>query len=208
MSQYIAPDRSSDIAQVRAALLCHTQQAHGEAFTMLEGLKAGLEAFPPERVFVADMTLLGYACAQYLPNYQPRTFIHPAEFCTIGCGLPLAIGAQVAAPDQPVIAVCGDGGFLLNASELATAVQEKLPVIVIIFNDSTYSTVKKDQQRRFGHYIATDLVAPDYVALAHAFHAHSLRVESPAELACAVCEAKENRGGPTVIEVTLPAKEW
>jgi thiamine pyrophosphate-dependent acetolactate synthase large subunit-like protein len=200
--------RSIEIAQVRAALLKNTQQANSESFALLEGLRAGLDNLSQEHIIVADMTLPGYACAQYLPVTQPRTFIHPAEFCTIGCGLPLALGAQVAALNKTVIAICGDGGFLLNASELATAVQEQLPVVAIIFNDSTYATVKKEQRRRFdGRYIATDLVAPDYVALAHAFHAQGIRAESPAELTQAVVRASKH-DGPTIIEVPLTQAEW
>ena len=197
--------RDQEIAYVRSALYENTKQANSESFAFLEGLREGL---PRESIVVADMTLLGYACAQYLPVYEPRTFIHPAEFCTIGCGLPLALGAKVAAPERPVVALCGDGGFLLNASELATAAQEKLPVVVVIFNDSTYATVKKDQRRRFaGRYIATDLLAPDYITLAHAFRAHGIRAESPEALCKAVRTAVHNNE-PTVIEVPLPPREW
>jgi acetolactate synthase-1/2/3 large subunit len=155
------------------------------------------------------MTMLGYASGQYLPVYQPRTFLHPSELCSIGCGLPLALGAQLAAPEQPVVALCGDGGFLLNASELATAVQEQLPVVTVIFNDATYTAVKSDQQHRFGgRYIATDLLAPDYVALARAFHARGVRAEGPQALSEAIRAAVRDAHGPTVIEVPLPAHEW
>jgi len=151
---------------------------------------------------------LGYACAQYLPVYEPRTFIHPAEFCTIGCGLPLALGAKVAAPERPVIALCGDGGFLLNVGELATAAQEKLPVAAVIFNDSTFATVKKDQRRRFnGRYIATDLLAPDYIGIARAFHAQGVYAGSP-EALCEAIHAAAHSNIPTVIEVPLPSREW
>ncbi|HWS83088.1 MAG TPA: thiamine pyrophosphate-binding protein [Ktedonobacteraceae bacterium] len=126
--------RRVEIEQVREVLHKSTREANSESFAFLEALYAGL---PRDSIVVADMTLLGYACAQYLSVHEPRTFIHPAEFCTIGCALPLALGAKVAAPERPVIALCGDGGFLLNVSELATAAQEKLPVTAVIFNDST-----------------------------------------------------------------------
>ncbi len=201
--QYSA--RSAEIEQVREALCKSTREANRESFAFLEALRAGLSR---ESIVIADMTLLGYACAQYLPVYEPRTFVHPAEFCTIGCGLPLALGAKVAAPERPVIALCGDGGFLLNVSELATAVQEKLPVTTIVFNDSTFATVKKDQRKRFnGRYIATDLLAPDYVAIAQAFHAEGIYAQSPEALYQAIRIAANNEV-PTVIEVPLPAREW
>ena len=197
--------RTDEIAQIRQALRNRTRRTYGEAVTLLDGLR---EALPRNGIVVADMTMSGYASSQYLPVYEPRTFIHPSELCSIGCGLPLALGAQVAAPDRPVVALCGDGGFLLNVGELATAVQEQLPVVTVIFNDATYTAVKSDQQRRFdSRYIATDLIAPDYVALARSFHASGMRAEDADALRAAVSTAVHN-GGPTVIEVPLADREW
>lgn len=201
----LAASRIDEVAQIKEALRARTRRAYGEAVSLLDGIR---EALPRDGITVADMTMLGYASAQYLPVYEPRTFIHPSELCSIGCGLPLALGAQIAAPGRAVVALCGDGGFLLNTGELATAVQEKLPVVIVIFNDGTYTAVKGDQQRRFGgRYIATDLLAPDYAALARAFHARGIRAEDPAALRDAISTAIE-ADGPTVIEVPLPARQW
>lgn len=197
--------RTDEIAPIKQALRNRARRAYGETVALLDGIREGL---PRGGIVVADMTMPGYASAQYLPAYEPRTFIHPSELCAIGCGLPLALGAQVAAPQRPVVALCGDGGFLLNVGELATAVQEQLPVVTVIFNDATYTAVKSDQHRRFGsRYIATDLIAPDYVALAQAFHMRGMRAEGPEALREAVSAAIQ-KPGPTVIEVPLPAREW
>ena len=177
--------RTDEIAQVRESLHRHTAKYFDVA--LLDALR---ESLPRDGIVVADMTMLGYASAQYLPIYEPRTFIHPSEFCTIGCGLPLALGAKVAAPERPVVALCGDGGFLLNTGELATAVQEQIPAVVVIFNDATFTAVKSEQKRHFhGRYIATDVRPPDYVALAHAFHAQGLRAETPDTLRAALSSA-------------------
>jgi thiamine pyrophosphate-dependent acetolactate synthase large subunit-like protein len=201
-----AVSRAEAVAEVKETLRKRVRHAYGEGVALLDGVR---EALPRDGIVVADMTMLGYASAQYLPVYRPRTFVHPSELCAIGCGLPLALGAQLAAPDQPVVALCGDGGFLLNAGELATAVQEKLPVVTVIFNDATYTAVKSDQQHRFGsRYIATDLLAPDYVALARAFHARATRADSPEALCTAISAALRDASGPTVIEVPLPQREW
>jgi thiamine pyrophosphate-dependent acetolactate synthase large subunit-like protein len=195
--------RTDEIARVRESLHRHTAKYFDVA--LLDALR---EALPRDGIVVADMTMLGYASAQYLPVYEARTFIHPAEFCTIGCGLPLALGAKVAAPERPVVALCGDGGFLLNTGELATAVQEQIPVVVVIFNDATFTAVKSEQKRHFhGRYIATDVRPPDYVALARAFHAQGLRAETPDALRDALSTALQ-ASGPTVIEVPLPARQW
>jgi len=201
-----AVSRAETIVEVKETLRQRVRHAYGEGVALLDGIR---EALPRDGIVVADMTMLGYASAQYLPVYRPRTFMHPSELCSIGCGLPLALGAQLAAPNQPVVALCGDGGFLLNVGELATAAQERLPVVTVIFNDATYTAVKSDQQHRFGRrYIATDLLTPDYVALAQAFHARATRAENPEALSAAISAAIRDATGPTVIEVPLPEREW
>jgi thiamine pyrophosphate-dependent acetolactate synthase large subunit-like protein len=199
------PSRVDEIALARDALNKHTQRVFGDSIALLDAVR---EALPREGIIVADMTMLGYASAEYLPVYEPRTYMHSGELCSIGCGLPMALGAKVAAPERPVIALCGDGGFLLNVGELATAVQEKIDVITIIFNDATYTAVKVEQLQHFNRrYIATDLLAPDYVALARAFGVNAVKANSPDELREAIREAI-NRSGSTLIEVPLPSGQW
>jgi thiamine pyrophosphate-dependent acetolactate synthase large subunit-like protein len=198
------PSRASEVALVREAAHKQTRRVFGPSIDMLDAVR---EATPREGVIVADMTMLGYASAEYLPIYEPRTYIHPTELCSIGCGLPIALGARAAAPERPVIALCGDGGFLLNMGELATAVQEKLDTIIVIFNDATYTAVKNRQQERFdGRYIATDLLAPDYVALARAFGVEGVHANGPDELRYAISSAIR-RTGTTLIEVPLPPQK-
>src|SRR5207245_1934924 len=120
---------TTDIQRVRASIIDHARSVFGAALEYLDAVRA---ATPRDGIIVADMTMLGYASADYLPVFGPRTFVHASEICTIGCGLPLALGAKAGAPDKPVVALCGDGGFLLNTGELATAVQEHLPVVVVL----------------------------------------------------------------------------
>jgi thiamine pyrophosphate-dependent acetolactate synthase large subunit-like protein len=190
-----------EVAQVNAVLSSRTRRVFGESVALLNAVREGL---PRDGSVIADMTMLGYASEQYFPVYEPRTYIHPSELCTIGCGLPLALGAKVAAPERPVVALCGDGGFLLNTGELATAAQERIPVVIVLFNDSTYTAVKSSQRRRFNErYIATDLLAPDYVALAQAFHLNAMRAETPAALRDAIQSALAATTA-TLIEVPLP----
>ena len=197
--------RTGEIAAVRETVYRELHTQYGERLMLLDSIREGL---PRNGIVVADMTMLGYASAQYFPVYEPRTFIHPSEFCTIGCGLPLALGAKVAAPERPVVALCGDDGFLLNMGELATAVQEQISVVVVIFNDATLTAVKSEQQRRFsGRYFSTDVRPPDYVALAHAFHAEGMYAKTPREL-CAAIGTAVHHSGPTIIEVPLPPWQW
>jgi Thiamine pyrophosphate-requiring enzymes [acetolactate synthase, pyruvate dehydrogenase (cytochrome), glyoxylate carboligase, phosphonopyruvate decarboxylase] len=199
---------TAELAALRTALHQHLLKFQGENLAFLDGISSALTMLPAETTVVADMTMLGYAAALALPMRQPRTFIHPSEFCTIGSALPLAIGAQIARPEQHVIALCGDGGFLLNPGELATAAQERLPLIIIILNDSTFTRVKVDQKENYAqHYIATDVLEPDYVALARAFHIEGTRVENPTALREAILAATQH-SQPTVIEVMLTPQQW
>ncbi|MDB5074368.1 MAG: thiamine pyrophosphate-binding protein, partial [Chloroflexi bacterium] len=193
--------QTADVDRVRESIEIQARRAYGDRLAYLDAVRS---ATPPDGIIVADMTMLGYAAADYLPVTGPRTFIHSAELCTIGCGLPLALGAKVGASDRAVVALCGDGGFLLNPGELATAVQEQLPVVVVLFNDRQYTAVKNEQRRAFGaRYIATDLRAPDYVALAHAFGADGVRADSPSALKDAIA-AGLSSGRVTLIDTPLP----
>jgi thiamine pyrophosphate-dependent acetolactate synthase large subunit-like protein len=160
-------------------------------------------AVPRDGIAVFDMTQISYvACALY-PVYEPRTFMFPSGFGTLGFSLPAAIGAKVARPDTPVVCVIGDGGFQFTMAELATAVQFRLGIPIVIFNDSTYSAVKEAQSvLRGSRYIAVDLVNPDYVELAKAYNVPAVRAHSPEEMESAIVEAF-NRDLPTIIDVPL-----
>jgi acetolactate synthase-1/2/3 large subunit len=193
-------ERRGEVARAREAVTAAARRSYGESLQYLDAVRAAL---PPDGVVVADMTMLGYASTEYFAVTEPRSYMHPSELCTIGCALPTAIGAAIAVGSRPVVAICGDGGFLLNTGEMASAVQEHIGVIALVFNDSTYSAVKYDQQERFdSRYFATDLAAPDYVALARAFGANGRRADSPSALQEAMAEATIAQG-PTLIEVPI-----
>jgi acetolactate synthase-1/2/3 large subunit len=199
------PDRSAEVEDARAAIAAAAWSGYGADLELLQAVRA---AVPADGILVADMTAMGYLAADVWPVHAPRTFIHSSELCTIGCALPQALGAKVGAPDRSVVALCGDGGFLLNPGEMATAVQENLGVVVVLGNDATYSAVKSAQRDGYERrYIATDLKAPDYVALAHAFGAEGTRAETASDLESALAAAlAANR--PALIEVPLPPRHW
>ncbi|HEU0158906.1 MAG TPA: thiamine pyrophosphate-dependent enzyme, partial [Hyphomicrobiaceae bacterium] len=114
-----------------------------------------------------------------------------------------ALGAKIARPDVPVVSVNGDGGFMFNVQELATAVQFRIGVVSIVFNDNAYGNVRRMQQDLYGgRRIASDLKNPDFVRLAESFGAMALRATSPAELrGCLRRALKET--GPVLIEVPI-----
>jgi acetolactate synthase-1/2/3 large subunit len=156
---------------------------------------------PRDTIFSVDVTRLGYIMLAEFPVYQPRTFLHPAGFVAMGYGIPAALGAKAAYPERCVVAVVGDGCFLMSAMELATSVQEKLPVIVVLVNDRSLTLIKAIQQRRFANrFLGVDLVNPDFGTLARAFGVRSWQVESDAAFETALREALESRG-TALIEV-------
>jgi acetolactate synthase-1/2/3 large subunit len=91
----------------------------------------------------------------------------------MGYGIPAAVAAKVVHPDRTVVCVSGDGDFLMSGHELAAAVQEELPIVVLVVNNGMYGTIRMHQERLFpGRVIGTELVNPDFVAWAHAFGIH------------------------------------
>jgi thiamine pyrophosphate-dependent acetolactate synthase large subunit-like protein len=176
---------------------------HAERRPYIDALR---RAIPRDGIAVTDMTQLSYVACNLYPVYEPRTYMFPSGYGTLGFALPAAIGAKIARPDAAVVAVCGDGGFQFTMSELGTAVQERLGIPVVIFNDSCYSAVKENMaQTRGGRFLAVDLVNPDYVDLAKAYRIPGIRAESPEALEQAISDALA-RDLPTIIDV--PIEPW
>jgi thiamine pyrophosphate-dependent acetolactate synthase large subunit-like protein len=160
-------------------------------------------AVPQDAVVVADVTQLGYMMLVDHPVSRSRRFLHPAAAVSMGFGLPAALGAKVAFPDQAVVAVMGDGCFQMTGMELATAVQEKLAVVVVLINDSTLTLIKAIQKRRFGQrYLGVDLKNPDFTQMASAFGVRTWKVTQEGAFELALREAIAC-GEPALVEVVL-----
>jgi thiamine pyrophosphate-dependent acetolactate synthase large subunit-like protein len=157
---------------------------------------------PRETIVVCDQTGINYWMEWHFPVYAPRTFLYPVGSATLGYGVPAAIGARIARPDRPVVAVVGDGGFLYSVNELATAVKYRLPVVFLILNDDRFGAIKYLQETLFGRWGEADLTNPDFSALARAFGAEGWRVDGIAGLGPALDKALAHPG-PTVLELPL-----
>ena len=124
-------------------------------------LAAVRSALPDDGILIAGMTQLGYYSRAYFPVYEPRTFITSSYSGNLGYAYPTALGAKVAQPDKAVVALSGDGGFLYNSQEMATAVQYGINAVVVVFNDNAYGNVLRDQRNRFtGRTIGAELHNP------------------------------------------------
>ena len=140
---------------------------------------------------------------RHFPTTGPRRFLYPAGSAALGFGLPVGIGAQVAAPDKQVVVLAGDGGFLFTGTELATAVQYDLPIAILVCNDNAYGMIKAAQERRYdGRVIDTVLRNPDFVAYAKSFGAHGEKLGSPAEVGDAI-RAARTRNGPSLYQLDI-----
>jgi acetolactate synthase I/II/III large subunit len=162
------------------------------------------EVLPHNAIVTDELSQVGFASWYGFPIYEPRTFITSGYQGTLGSGFPTALGAKVANPDRPVVAITGDGGFMFGVQELATAVQFNIGVITLVFNNNAYGNVRRDQRERFGgRVVASDLVNPDFVKLAESFGVGAARVTSPQEFRPALERALAD-GGPYLIAIEVP----
>src|ERR1700761_3900184 len=162
------------------------------------------EVLPANAIVTDELSQVGFASWYGFPIYEPRTFISSGYQGTLGSGFPTALGAKVADPDRPVVAITGDGGFMFGVQELATAVQFNIGVVTLVFNNNAYGNVRRDQIQHFdGRVVAADLVNPDFVKLAESFGVASSRVTSPDHFKPALEKALAH-GGPSLIVVEVP----
>ncbi len=149
--------------------------------------------------------------AQYYKIKEPRTWITSGGLGTMGFGFPAAIGAKIAKPSKLVICFAGDGSFQMNMQELATAVEEKVGVRVIIFNNGEHGMVTQWQRKFYGRRYAASRfkVQPDYKKLAESFGAIGYKIEHPSELKEKLTKAifEEPEDIPVIIDVKVDPEE-
>ena len=158
-------------------------------------------ALPPETMIYSDMTQLAYAALLTWPMDRPGHWHHPYGFGTLGYALPAAIGGAIGRPGLPTVAIAGDYGFQYTAQELATAVELRLPLPIIIWDNGKLGAIEASMVKA---QIAPNAVIqqnPDFLALARAYGAHATAPRSLADLTAAV-QAALAADGPTVIHVT------
>jgi 5-guanidino-2-oxopentanoate decarboxylase len=163
----------------------------------LEALRA---AIPAEAAVFTDMTQVAYLGNYAFAVDRPGTWFHPSGYGTLGYALPAAIGALVAEPNRPVVALAGDFGFQFTLQELAGAVELKLSLPIVIWNNNALGQIRDDM---LAAGIPPTGVAghnPDFPALARAYGAEAEQIHGPAELTEAIRAALRRRS-PTVLEV-------
>ncbi|MBI4402464.1 MAG: acetolactate synthase large subunit [Nitrospirae bacterium] len=159
-----------------------------------------------EDVVISDVGAHKLWMARMFPCQAPNTCIISNGFASMGIGLPGALAAKLLLPERRVVAVTGDGGFLMNSQELETAVRLRLPVVVLVWRDGGYGVIRWKQMLRFGRTSSVDFGNPDFVTYAQSFGAAGFRVSGPSELAPILTEAF-SCGRPAVIDCPVDYSE-
>ncbi len=188
---------------VRAAetrdILGRVREVDGAPFAELH--RQLREVLAEDAIITGDSAQVSYyGTVHYFPMPRPRQFLYPAGFATLGYGLPAAIGAKIAFPKRQVVSVLGDGGLMFTLSELATAVENRLGLPIVVYNNGGYKEIKDQMVARGSAPMGVDLAVPNFVELARAFGGHGVRPTDSRGFAEAVRNAL-SADLPTVIEV-------
>jgi acetolactate synthase-1/2/3 large subunit len=192
--------REDELSGLKASINAEMREHVGPQMAYLDTIRS---VMPRDGYFIDEVTQVGFVSWFGFPVYEPRHFVSAAQQGTLGYGLATALGVAAAHPDKPVVAISGDGGYMFNIQELATAVQYQLNLVSIVFNDNMYANVQRQQDELFhGRRICSDLHNPDFMKLADAYGAGGYRVNSPAGLKEILPRAFAEKG-PTIIEVEI-----
>lgn len=176
-------DIEADLAAV-ASIKAKRFAPEGQLQPQWDLMQAIRSATPEDTVFIQGMNQMGYYSRSYLNVPTAGQFLTSSSQITLGAAYPMSLGAKLACPGRPVVAITGDGGFLYGAHGLATAVQHGIHSVVLVFNDNAYGNVLRAQREQFDErVIGTRLHNPDFAALANTFGASGYRADSPDELA-------------------------
>ncbi|HEY3523388.1 MAG TPA: acetolactate synthase large subunit [Candidatus Limnocylindrales bacterium] len=163
-------------------------------------------ALGPEDIVVSDVGAHKIWVARLFQAYEPNTVIISNGFASMGIALPGAIAAALVHPDRHVVALCGDGGFLMNSQELETARRVGARICVVVWRDDGYGLIDWKQRNEFGRPFGVDFGNPDLVAYAASFGIPGFRADTAEELLPALRRALDT-DGPTLVEVPIDYRE-
>jgi acetolactate synthase I/II/III large subunit len=160
----------------------------------------------PDDLVLCDVGAHKLWMARMFPCEAPNSCIISNGFAAMGIAVPGAIAARLLYPDRRVVAVTGDGGFMMNSQELETAVRLELPLVILVWRDNGYGVIRWKQQLRFGRTSAVEFGNPDLVRYANSFGAVGYRVSEPSELRPLLVEALDSKV-PAVIDCPVDYAE-
>ena len=160
-------------------------------------------ALEEKDIVISDVGAHKLWISKVYSTFSPNTCLITNGFCSMGFAIPGAIAAQLARPNQRVVAMCGDGGFLMNVQEIETAVRLKLPVIIIVWCDCDFGMISLKQIDEFGKSAFTRFNNPNFVTLAQSFGAIGYDVKSTSEFCNILKKAKESNDVPVIISINV-----
>lgn len=212
---YVEPAMHEDwVAEFRAMQALETDKVmNGDLSMATEQIQMGAfirrlsEKFPANTLVVTDVGQHQMKVARYYKFNTPRSMVTSGGLGTMGFGLPAAIGAKIACPEQAVVALIGDGGFQMTMQEIMTIVQEQTDVKVVVLNNGFLGMVRQWQELFFAkRYASTELLNPDFVKVVDAMGLPSKRIVVPAEIDSAI-DWMMNSNGPCFLEVATDPEE-
>lgn len=158
-------------------------------------------------ILVSDVGAHKIWIGRNYPCYEPRTCLISNGFASMGFSVPGAIAAKLVHPERRVLAITGDGGFMMNSQELETAVRERIPIVVLIWEDEHYGLIRWKEEEQFGDTYGVGFSNPDFKAYAEAMHCHGYEVTSAAELVPTLDVAFSHDDAPSVVVVRVDYSE-
>ncbi|SFH29541.1 5-guanidino-2-oxopentanoate decarboxylase [Modicisalibacter xianhensis] len=202
--EHVPDALSRDGAQRSRAVRDALALGSDPTFVSFVPLYAALADHLPDAILVGDSTAPVYAGNHLVSQPEPRRYFNASTgYGTLGYGLPAALGAQLARPELPTVALVGDGGVMFTLSELATAVEERLPVVIVLWHNAGYEEIRRYMDAHGVARLGVDIQAPDFQQLAAGFGCASQRVATPAELAGALASRPD--AAPYLIEIDAAA---
>jgi thiamine pyrophosphate-dependent acetolactate synthase large subunit-like protein len=190
-------DGAAAASEIREAVVA---RANPQQLPWLQAIEAAL----PDDVFVAlDSTQLAYTAHSYLPCEAPRRWLAPYGYGTLGCAIPMAIGAHIACPDRPAFALVGDGGWMFTIAEMATAVDVGADIVVVLWDNGGYGQIAVSFDDAQAPPLGVAISSPDPEGIARGFGWSTVGVDEPHELQGAITNAFA-AGGPQFIHVRRP----
>jgi acetolactate synthase-1/2/3 large subunit len=195
----------TDAHRIRDALRKHITEGCGDDSFPIRPqrvVKEVRDAMPQDGIIALDNGMYKIWFARNYPAHSPNSVLLDNALATMGAGVPSAMAAKLVYPERKVMAICGDGGFMMNSQELETAVRLRQDLVILLLRDDAYGMIKWKQSQMEYHDFGLDFGNPDFVAYAQAYGAQGHRVSATAELKPLV-EKCFSEGGVHLIDVPV-----
>jgi len=192
------PSQAAAIAEIKKTVFDSAPGTQPQ-WDILQSLQAGA---PDDTILIPDSTQIGYYSMPFWKIESQNSYLGSGYSGNLGFAFPTGLGAKVAQPDRPVVVVAGDGGFMYNVSEMATAVQHGINLVTVVFNDNAFGNVGRDMDLGFGGAYGTELHNPDFPRLARSFGMEAIQVKDPTKVGDSLNDAIQ-MNKPVLVEVPV-----